>query len=380
MKSVLALLAISAAGCGGGCNKKKPEEDLMPAPPAPAATTGSGSGSAAAPPKLTAEDVAKRFDQCWRFFNDSKWDDFKTCYADGAVASLPGAPIPDMNGAAAIVDNAKQLKATFPDMHGEPWLELVSDHTLIGVTLLTGTMTGDFKGPIAMPATKNKIGLLVGQVIELDGGARAIHEADFYDLQTLLGQMKPDPKRPVRPIIDDRLPMPKEVLVTKDVKEEKANLATATMMMNAFSAHDAKIFGELLADDVRWIAQSEPKDLDKKGAVANAQALWKGFSDVRMTADKQWAAGDYVATVGAFDATNDGDVPEMHLKKTGKKVHIPFLAITRLEGGKIKALWLNDQALAMETQLGLTTPAPAPPPTPAAPGSAAPAPAPAPAK
>jgi ketosteroid isomerase-like protein len=367
MNRLLALLAISATGCGG-CNKKKPEEAPMPRPPAPAAPAGSG--SAATPPKLTGEDVSKRFEQCWGFFNDGKWDDFKTCYADDAVATVPGAPIPDMAGVAAIVENAKQFKTTFPDLHGEPQLELISGHTIVGVTLLTGTMTGDLKGPIAMPATKNKIGLYLVQVVDLDDRSRASHEAEFYDLATMMGQMKPDPKHPVRPVID-KLPTPKEVVIAKDDDKEKANLATVNKLMEAFSAHDAKGFGELLADDVKWIGQPAPKDLDKKGAIANAQALWKGFSDVKLTADKQWAAGDYVATLGMFDATNDGDVPEMHIPKTGKKVHVPFLSLARLDGAKVKVHALHDQALALEMQLGLTPPPPAPAP------SAPPAPAPA---
>jgi ketosteroid isomerase-like protein len=360
MKSLLALFAISAAGCGG-CNKKKPEEALMPRT-APAAPAGSGSGAAAAPaPKLTADDLSKHFEHCWGSFNDGKWDDFKSCYADDAVATVPGSPIQDMAGAAAIVGNAKQFKTTFPDMHGEPQLELVTGHTIVGVTLLTGTMTGELKP--AMPATNNKIGIYFAQVIDLDDRGRGTHEADFYDLATLLGQMKPDPKRPVRAAID-KPAMPKEVVIAKDDDKEKANLAAVKKMMDAFSAHDAKAYGELLADDVQWSEQAAPKDLDKKTTIAHAQAFWKGFSDAKLTADKQWAAGDYVATLGTLDATNDGDVPEMHNQKKGKKVHVPFLALARLEGGKVKAHWLYDQAIALEMQLGLTSP-PLAAPTPA---------------
>jgi ketosteroid isomerase-like protein len=371
MKSVLACVAISvlAGGCGGGCNKKKPEEAPMPKPAAPAPA---GSGSAAAPKPITADDLSKRFEQCWTFFNNAKWDDFKACYADNATFDVPGSPLPPITGNAGILDNAKKFAATFPDMRGEPQLELISGHTVVGISLLTGTMTGDLTAPMAIPATKNKVGLLLGQVVTLDDQARATSESEFYDLATLLGQIKPDPKHPVRAVADKALP--KEIVIATDSEQEKANLATTQKIMEAFSAHDAKAFGEFLADDVTWSEAANAKDTGRKETIVNAQAFWKGFSDAKLKADKQWAAQNYVATVGELDATNDGDLPAMGIKKTGKAIRVPFLAIAKLDGGKVKRFWLFDQSIAFATQLGLMPP-PAAPPVPAPPAPAPPAPA-----
>jgi len=342
MRKLLLVAAIASSLVA--CKRKKPEEALMPAPPPPPAT---GSGSAAAPKPVAADDLAKRYEECWGFYNDSKWDDFKSCYATDAVSEHPGQRELTITGNAAIVDGVKAGKAALPDAKGQTELVLVSGHTVVGVSLLTGT-TPD----------KAKVGVMMPQVIEFDDAGKAKRQADYEDNATVVGQMKPDPKRPVRAPID-KLPMVKEVAIAKNDDKEKANLDTANKAMAAFDAHDAKAFGALLADDVVWSEQPDPKDWTKTETVTNAGAFWKAFGDVKLTADKQYAAGDYVATVGTLEGTNDGDMPAMHLKKTGKHVQLPFLMIQKLDGGKIKSSWLFQQEDAFEQQLGLrvTTPA-----------------------
>ena len=380
MKRLLVLVAISSLAVG--CKKKKPEENPMPAPAAGSGSAmGSGSGSAgsgsAATKPLTADDLSKRFEQCWSYFDDGKWDDFKGCYAADATYEMPGGPFPTITGNQAIVDAVKQWKVTFPDLKGENQLELISGHTIIAVTLITGTMEGPMKTPMGeMPPTKNKIGMYTTQVLDLDdaGGGQATHEAEYVDLATMMGQMKPDPKMPVRAVMD-KLPMPKEVVVTKDDDKEKANVAVVNKLAEAFNGHKLKELGDVLADDVTWSEQPAPKDWDKKTVLANAPQLWKGFSDIKLVTDKTWAAGDYVATVGATEGTNDGDVAMMHIKKTGKKIHLPFLSIVKVENGKVKANWIFDQALGLMQQLGLMPPAaPAAPAAPAGSGSGSAAP------
>jgi ketosteroid isomerase-like protein len=362
MKRVLVLVAISSLAVG--CKKKKPEENPMPAPaPGSGSETGSATGSAgsgsAAPKALTGDDLSKRFEQCWSYFNDSKWDDFKSCYAADATYEMPGSPMPNVTGNQAIVDSVKQWKTTFPDVKGDTQLELINGHTIVAVTLITGTMEGALKTPMGeLPPTKNKIGLYTTQVLDLTdaGGGQATHEAEYVDLATMMGQMKPDPKMPVRPVMD-KLPMAKEVVIAKDDDKEKANLEVVKKLEDAFNGHKLKELGDVLADDAKWSEQPAPADWDKKTTLANAPQLWKGFSDLKLVVDKTWAAGDYVATVGAIEGTNDGDVAMMHIKKTGKKIHLPFLSIIKVENGKVKANWIFDQALGLAQQLGLTPPA-----------------------
>jgi ketosteroid isomerase-like protein len=327
--------------------------------------SGMGSGSAAATKPMTADDMSKRFEQCWGFFNDAKWDDFTGCYANDASYEMPGGPGPGLVGAKAIVEDVKMFKTTFPDLKGENQLELINGHTIVAVTLVTGTMTGDMKTPMGdLPATKNKIGLFTTQVMDVNDQGQATHEAEYVDMATMMGQMKPDPKHAVRAVMD-KLPMAKEVVIAKDDQKEKDNLATTQKVMDAFSKHDAKAFGALLADDVTWSEQFMPKDTNKKETIANAEGFWKAFPDVKLTADKQYPAGDYVATVGTLEGTNTGDDAAMHLKKTGKSVKLPYLMIQKLDGGKVKASWLFDQSMEFAKQLGMMPPPAAKPAAPA---------------
>jgi predicted ester cyclase len=371
MKKMMVVAALVAA-VGFGCKKKKPEEGTggpttgsdtgsAVARPGSAAGSGSagamaGSGSAAAPKPMTPDEIAKRFDQCWGYFNDGKFDDFKGCYAADATAEAPGSGMPPESGADAVVAGTKVFKDAFPDLKGEAVLEMVSGHTVVAVSFLSGTNTGVFKTPMGeTPATKAKIGLMISQVIELGDDGKVKKMSEYYDMATMMGQMKPDPKHPVRPVMD-KAPMAKEVVISKDDANEKANIETAKKVAESFSKHDAKAFGDVLADDVKWSEQAQPKDSDKKDAVAHAQAFWKAFSDVKITPGTVWAAGDYVAATGQIDGTNDGDLPMMGLKKTGKKVSVQHLIVFKIQGGKVKNAWLFDQSMGMAMQLGLMPP------------------------
>ena len=90
---------------------------------------------------------------------------------------------------------------------------------------------------------------------------------------------------------------------------------------------------------------------ESKDVMANLPQMWKAFSDLKFTVGDSWAAGDYVAATETFDGTNNGDLPMMHIKKTGKKVSLPFLAVHKLDGGKVKATWIFFQGGGFASQL-----------------------------
>lgn len=374
MKQLILLVTFAAAM--GGCKKKKAEEGTAPPPPPPMTDPGSGSagsgmaqgsgsgGSAAEPVKpKTPEELAKRYEECGNYLNDKKLDQFADCLAPDIVSEAPGG-MPTRNGRDAVIATFKNEEAGFPDMKGEPVLTLVSGHTVIGVRLITGTNSGPMKTPMGeMPKTDKKVGFMIGHILEIDDAGRAKHSWDFMDFATMHGQLSPDPKHPVR-AVTDKAPM-HEVALAKDDDKEKANLAAFNKLIDAFNKHDAKAFSDLVADDVVWSEQPQPKDENKKELMANLPEMWKGFSDLKFTVTSSWAAGDYVAAVESFDGTNDGDISMMKLKKTGKKLSLPFLAIHKLDGGKVKATWIFFQGMQFAQQLGLMPPpGAAPPPAP----------------
>jgi predicted ester cyclase len=326
------------------------------------ATMGSAGGSAAPEPAkpLTADQLAQKFDECWGFWNAAKYDDFRTsCYRADATDEEPGSGMPAASGAAAVVESTKMFKAAFPDMKGETQLLLINGHNAVSVVLATGTNTAPLKTPMGeMPATNKKMGQYLAQTLEFDDTGHVKHELDFFDIGTMMGQLNPSKDHPVRAAID-KLAMPKEVVIAKDDDKEKANLAADTAFLDAFNKHDIKAFGAALADDVKWFEAAEAADHDKKTAVDGTKMFWKSFSDIKITPNAHWAAGDYVATLGSIEGTNDGDMPMMKMKKTGKKVNLPFVEIDKLDGGKVKAVWIFYQSMAFMTQLGLMPPAPA---------------------
>jgi steroid delta-isomerase-like uncharacterized protein len=316
---------------------------------------GSGSAAVAAKP-MTGDELGKRFVQCWGFYNDAKWDDFKGCYANDATSETPGTDMPKMVGAGAIADDTKTVKTAIPDDKGENLLVLVNGHNVVGVTKTYGTNSGVWKTPMGdMPPSNNKVGIFFAQQMELGDDGKVKHEWDWFDLATIMGQMKPDPKHPVRAPME-KAPMATEIVVAKDDATEKANVETAKKLAEAFSKHDVKAVGDLLADDAVWSEQSMPKDETKKELLENEPKFWKAFSDMKITPDKVWAAGDYVAATGTMEGTNDGDLPMMGLKKTGKHVSVPHLVVFKLKDGKIKNAWLFSQGIAFASQLGMMPP------------------------
>ncbi len=370
MKTMISLLALVAM-LGTGCKKKQAEEGTAPgsgqamgSAMGSAEGSGSAAGSAATKP-MTPEELAKRYEECWGFVGDAKWDDFQGCFAADAVEETPGSGLPEIKGPEAIVADAKGFKAGFPDGKGEFQLELINGHNAFAVVLMTGTNSGAMKTPMGeMPATNKKIGFTVGHLVEFDDAGKAAHLWDFRDDGTMLGQLQPSKDHPVRPVIE-KLEMPKVVVIAKDDDAEKANLATDKQLFDAFNKHDIKAISALVAADATWSSAAAPADIDQKANVVQTQGLWKAFSDLKLDVTSQWAAGDYVVTVGTINGTNDGDMKMMKLKKTGKKVSVPFLQLDKLEGGKIKASWIYYQAMTMMQQLGVL------PPPGAAAGSAA---------
>jgi steroid delta-isomerase-like uncharacterized protein len=353
MKTIVMLIAATtfAAGC-----KKTSEPPPAPASGSAVAMVGSGSATAVAAPKLpTGDDLVKRYHDCSTDWVSGKWDDLKSCYASDAVWEAPGTKMGPINGAAAIVELDKSFRMAFPNEHAESQLVLVNGKKIVAVALMTGKQTGTLKLPSHdLPATNNQFGVYAARVLATDDTGNITHESSFEDIATMLGQLKPKPDHPVRPVVA-KLTMPEQVAIAKGDAHEKANLASFQQMSDAFNKHDLKAFSAVLADNVVWSEQAMSKDQSKKDLATSTPEMWKAFSDLKLTVGDAWAAGDYVAATETFEGTNDGDLPSMHLKKTGKKVSLPFLAIHKLDAGKVTAAWIFYEGGGFARQLGVDT-------------------------
>lgn len=366
MKQIAVIaLGVALGGCfGNGCGRKKQQENIEPAPPAPAVAPAPPTAKA-----LTPDELAKHYQACWAAWVAAKTDEFKACYTPESKVDMPGLGT-ELTGLDNIAGSIAAWHGAFPDVKGEPVLVLVNGHQLAAFALVTGTQTGAFASPMGeLPPTKQKVGILFAQAIEFDDAGHAKLERDYYDLATLLGQLQPNKQHPTRPALD-KAPIANDTVIAKADAKEKANLDVAKAALDAFNKHDAKAFGDAMSADTVWSEAPEAKDWSKQDTLANAQAVWKAFGDVKMVATSTWAAGDYVVTEATMTGTNDGAMPQMGIKQATKKtISVPFLAIHKIDAGKIKMTWVFDQGLAFAQQLGLLpSPGGAPP---ASAGSAA---------
>jgi len=130
-------------------------------------------------------------------------------------------------------------------------------------------------------------------------------------------------------------------------------------------------FGEINnAADWDALADVMTEDLTRHSAategppvtsLAGFVELQKGFvvsiPDQRVTLHEMVAEGDLVAVRATYSGTNTG--PMGDIPATGKAVDAPFLAIFRIEDGKIAELWVEWDNVWMLKQMGLF-PLPAP--------------------
>jgi predicted ester cyclase len=307
----------------------------------------------AAPNPLTPEGRVKRYQDCWNDFNEKKWEEFTNCYADKATSQQPGYGKPSATGPTAIVAASQNFAKTFADARGEGQLILINGSHIASIYLLKGTDTGPILGPDGkqIPPTNRKLGLLFGHSVDLDPAGKVVTEIGVMDgvaLETQLGLLKMS----ARPLMETGAAMPTIVIAKNDDTEMK-NVEVEKAQMEAWNKHDSAAVDLYEADDYVFHNLTQPSDQNKAQAAQMNKDYWKAFSHAKINASSVWGAGDYVTVVGTFDGINDADFPAMKLKKTGKKVSLPFLDIFRLEGGKLKEEWLFFDSASFASQLGV---------------------------
>jgi predicted ester cyclase len=304
------------------------------------------------PPKApaTGEEIAKWFQGCWASFG-TDWDAFGKCYATDAVS------IDSMGthtGRDAIVEMAKQFTAAFSEPQGGLQLTLVNGNNVVAIARVGGKHTGPMKMPGApeIPATNKSYSILTGHVVTLDDtGHEVTKEWFFADSGSMMGQLGLH-KEPHRKAIEKDWDT-KPVVIAKNDEAEKKNVEAHAAFVTAFNAKDIKGIGDMMADDAVWSEAASPADMNKKEFLKDLPAMFKGFSDLKITNDTSWGAGDYVVSTGTWAGTNDGDIKQMKLKKTGKAVSLPFVEITEMKDGKIAKNWIFYDGMQFAVQLGL---------------------------
>jgi ketosteroid isomerase-like protein len=322
----------------------------------------------AAPDKaLDAQERVTRYEQCWSHFNQQNWTAFKSCYADNATSQLlgygkatvdimyPGDGRESVTGPDAIAGSVAQFATEYPDTRGVPQLILSNGERIASIYFLSGTASGPTSNPHhrdngkERPPSKRPFGVLLGHAVEMDGAMRVTAEVGFVDTMTLLSQL--GVRQPSAPALKggDATPV---IVIATDNETESKNVEVVSKQLTAWNAHALHDVESYLADDLVFRGASfgwsefphpgrgrtAPKD-HKAAGVDSLKALWRGFTDAKVTAHSVWGAGDYVVVRGTLSGTNDGLFRPMNLENSGRKIFAPFMEIDRLESGKVKESW-----------------------------------------
>lgn len=356
MRNLGSFAALSVLGLVA-CGNQEPA--AAPLSPPPAVTVAPAPVAVAAPkeePKpvpLTGEQKVKLYQDGWAAFNAKDWPKFTAIWADNAT-STPLDMGPTLNGPVAIVDGgAKPFETAFPDGTGEIQLTLVNDNTVLGLILLRGTNSGPSATPMGpVPATNKKVGFFAVHQIDFNDAGKAVKEVMGYDGGTVAGQLGLMPM-PHRKVVETGW-TEKPIVIASGSDVEKANVAAVSKEIEAFNKHDAAGAISTAADDLVFSELSAPADrTGKKESLKGIEEMFKAFPDAKLETKSLWGAGDYVVQTGVWTGTNTGDMPAMHLKKTGKAVTLQFVEIDKLVAGKTKNIWVFQNGAAAAAQLGL---------------------------
>jgi predicted ester cyclase len=357
--SLIALTVSLSALSLAACEEQKAATSSQPATEAPKAAVAAKPASLAKTEEakpLSGAQLAEWYGKCWDQFNTKQWADFSKCYSEDAVSMRGTEPGIAFKGRSEIIEkNAKAFVTAFPDVKGERQITLVNGNKIVSMALIRGTHTGPLVGPGGtIPATNKKFGQMMLHSVEVNAKGEASKQWEVSDSPTLLAQLGLS-KDPARPVMTQGIGEP-AVAIAKNDKTEADNVANHKKAYELFNRQD-KAMLDILADDGVIVEYGMPNDIKgRQAATMFMQGNWKAFSDMKMVADEIWAAGDYTYATGHMTGTNDGDMPAMKLKKTGKKVDLRFGEIVKWENGKAKAVYPFTDNLEFATQLGLVAP------------------------
>ncbi len=142
--------------------------------------------------------------------------------------------------------------------------------------------------------------------------------------------------------------------------QPEANKDLVRRFTEAANAADWEALAEIVTEDFsrHSAATAGPPINSRDEFIQLQESFLVTFPDQRVTIQRLIAEGDQVAALATYSGTHTG--PMGDFPATGKVVESPFLAIFRIDAGRIAELWVEWDNVAMLTQLGLFPPPPPP--------------------
>ncbi|RMF75923.1 MAG: ester cyclase [Acidobacteria bacterium] len=138
----------------------------------------------------------------------------------------------------------------------------------------------------------------------------------------------------------------------------EANKNLVRRFTEVANAADWDRLPELVAEDfVRHSSATPgPPVTSRDQFIRLQQGFLASFPDQRVELEKLVAEDQWVAALATYSGTQTGPIGDF--PATGRRVEGPFLALFRIESGRIAELWVEWDNLAMFNQLGLVPTAP----------------------
>lgn len=140
----------------------------------------------------------------------------------------------------------------------------------------------------------------------------------------------------------------------------EANKDLVRRFTEALNAADWDALDELVTADFTRHSQATagPQVNSREEFIHLQQSFLISVPDQRVTIQKLIAEGNEVAALAIYGGTQTGPMGDFPI--TGKSFESTFLAIFRVDAGRLAELWVEWDNVAMLTQLGLFPP-PSPP-------------------
>jgi steroid delta-isomerase-like uncharacterized protein len=353
--AVVAALGLVCSASVCACDEDKKSEG------AGSGTTGSTAGPAsaeapAAPPATPAELQARTTKALVEAWNSHDAAKVGAAYEGSGKLVIPG--LPDFVGREAVVAEARQTLASYPDFKLAVTKSYAHGKTVAIQWVITGKNDGPTMG--GQKATGRAMGVAGASVITFDDDGLMREDRRYVDLPTISSQLDAKAKAGTFRAAATLPTGPIEERESKGTADETKALDGARAFYTAFEGKKAPDLTALLDDKVTGDDFTSPATLTGAKAMTDAAGTyWKAFPDLAQTKPVQFAAGDVVVTEGVLTGTHKGSLGP--LKATNKPVSLRFVDFIQVKDGKVVSFATYADSAELLVEIGAMPPMGPPP-------------------
>jgi len=334
-----------------------------PAPAASAAPVASASAApsaatstTAAPPKAPEgpKNHEARMKALAEAYGSHDAKKVSALYTEDAVVKFPNRE--DVKGRAAIEKDAAKDWGFSKDAKiavGRIWAK--DKHTAVVEWVWSGKNTGEDKEMGIDKATDKPMGFAGATWVEVSDNGFIKEEHRYFDSLTGLGQIKPDPKTPVRPVVTEPAFGTKVYELKPDAKPDEAkNLDFENKWATALSAGKLEELIKLADKDPVMQDYTEHEEVKgEKPFKAYLEKYLHAFPDMKATMTQSFSVGEFAIVEYEYKGTHKGALGP--IKATNKTVDIHQVEVDEIKDGKFVRGWAWGDSAEMLKQLGLLT-------------------------